>query len=221
MKRITLPKKVFLFFSSLSAMTFLVALTVYVGLDVLQKSQTKIQLLYDFRSQVKTLETFHPHYEYLDTLGKSNTFETEIEKTRKIAETIRRFHSGLGADLTRRLMTVLESLGYYRDAYRELREKYVRDHQFAATDPTFLLEHMGEHVSLPEIVHEETHNILGRLSFLRMQTIHTRDLTHIQEMKELSTRILRLTDDLDVQRSVNRIIRNTEDNYINYLAINK
>ena len=119
-------------------MTFLVALNVFFGLGVLQKNQTKIQLLNDFRTQVKALETFHPSNAHQGATYNSDRFQSELEKTRSLAEAIQSFRNGLDKDLTRQLQTLVTSIGYYRDAYYELQEKYLLDQKIPAVDPAVL-----------------------------------------------------------------------------------
>lgn len=218
MKRVRLSQKVFLLFFSLTAMTFIVAFIVHTSLDVFQNSGKKIQILNDFHIQVKTLELFH-HHEHLKALQNSNSFDAEIDRTRKLAEVIGGFHSNLAPALKRQLATLVASIDYYREAYLELREKYAYDLRFTLTEPTFSMDHLSSHLPETEKDNEEIHEILDKLISLRIQAYHTRKLLNIRAMKQLARRLSSLSGDTQLLSNVSRFVLDTEKNYINYLAI--
>jgi len=218
-KRITLSQKVFGLFAALTAMTLLVAFSVYLGFDSLHRINENIALLQEFRVHVKTLETFDPGSDETKAGLQDAAFEREIEKTLQLARAIERFHGGVTEELARRLKTVAAGLGYYRDAYRELCEKYALDKKFSLTEnPNFLsLENKAGRLS--PAVRDEVHDALETLTLLRWHAYHARDITQIREMHEIRQRLAKMTTDARLLQATDRLIQQTQDNYINFLAI--
>ncbi len=219
MRRVSLSQKVFLLFASLTAMTFFVAVTVYLGFESLHKNNQNMGLVQDFRIQIKTLEAFDPRNGARGANLRDAEFEGEIETALQLARRIERLHDGITEELARRLNTVVAGLGYYRDAYRELREKYALDGDFSVVENQYFLAFEDRKEELSPGARHGVHDYLEILTLLRWYAYHTRDMAKIGEMHEIRQGLSKLTTDPQVLEKADRLIAKTEDNYINFLAI--
>ena len=219
MTRPTLSKKIFLIFFTLTSMTFVVAVAVHLAVEDMRRAQHEIQLLNDFRAQVKTLQTFQPHDERLERFAQRNAFKDEFAKTRKLVAAIHRLQTGLSPDLKRQLATFESSLRYYDTAYQELRRKYARDRAFAVTAPALAIETVQLPEDRPDDGDRALRAALDQLAFLQLQAYHTRDLEKIRQMEQLVRQVGSDSEDPEIRQRARQLLRSTEDNYINYLAI--
>mgnify|MGYP000305454611 CR=1 FL=1 len=110
MKRVALSQKVFLLFASLTALTFLVALAVYLGFESLHRINNNIALLQEFQLQIRTLETLDPASGVRKAGSQDAAFESELAKTLELSYRIEHLHGDIAEDLARRLLRLVPDL---------------------------------------------------------------------------------------------------------------
>ncbi len=212
MKRISLSKKVLLYFLSLTTVTFLVAASVFLGFSTLQENNEKIRLIQELQIQLESLSNLRPDQADVD----QRRFRNALSNARLLANKIGRFHGELTPDLARRLRSLIAGLGYYQDAWKELIQKHARDRELSQT----AISLSGDMANLlPLDLPWEVRKRFSRLRELGARIYYTRELSEIGEMRRIRDQIADLNDDPSVAEVAEQLLNNAESSYINYLAI--
>ena len=212
MKRLNLSKKIFLIFFSMTGMTFVTAVAVYLGFGLIRAGSEKIVFLKELQGQIQVLATFRPD----QPNAEINHFKAEIARVRKIAQDTHRLEKGQPQDISRRLKPVVATLGYYQDAWLELVEKYNKE-RVLYQGLMSLSGHMATQV--PKNLQLEIRKKLSRLREMAGLVYNKRDMALIGEMKQVANEISRRSNDPGVARVVQMLVGNAESCYINYLSI--
>ena len=223
MIRFTLSRKVFGFFFALTAMSFMVAATVYLSLQQLQEVSQRINRVYDFRFLVADLEDSHHKPRNLGewlALGADDlALEEKIDRAQDLARDISRDNTEINPALAQRLTTLEAGLDYYRNAVRELRVRTRADEEFSSGMPADSERIFAYIAREPSHRRSDLRELFGRLLILRGYTYRNRDLSRIPEMKELAERIARIAESQELTRYVNEYISDAETNYLNFLGM--
>ncbi len=223
MIRLTLSRKVFGFFFVLTAMSFIVAAMVYFSLEKLEGASQRINRVNDFRFLVADLEDSHhvPRNlgEWLAIGADDLALEEKIDRAQGLAREISRENAEIDPALAQRLSTLEASLGYYRNAVRELRARSRADDEFSSAMPAESKRIYDQIANEPPHRQSDLRELFSRLLILRGYTYRNRELSRIPEMKELAERIARIAENQKLTRYVNEYISNAETNYLNFLGM--
>jgi len=217
--RITISKKVFLIFFILTSITLLLGVSVYLGIAGLRSADDEIIALKDFQLQVKELESLRLKVISGHAPPGKDAFVTEINKAQRLIEMMGGFRSLLSAELQARLRLLKTYVGYYRDAYLELFDKYASDRKFPRENAALSKTILKRIERLPSNIRPEISRTLKTMLILRVQAYHDRDAAKISEMKKLRQRVFQVTDDPETRQAIRRFVLNVEANYLNFLCI--
>ncbi len=211
MKRISLSKKVLLYFFSLTAMTFAVTGAVYLGFRAQQEGNERIRLVQELRVQLALLEAVHP-----SQADGGKRLQDIISRSRQLAHRLAVSQEDTPLDLERRLRFLRSGLGYYQDAWHEFANKHARDRELSLE---VLHISGGMAGQLPEGVSWEVRRRMSQLRELASLIYRSRDLEQIGKMKQLQAQIAELNDTPRVHAVVDHLLGNVEQGYVNYLAM--
>ncbi|MBF0257128.1 MAG: hypothetical protein HQL47_11890, partial [Gammaproteobacteria bacterium] len=213
MRRLGLSQKVFLVFSSLTLLTFVVAIIVFIGFRGIKYNNASMLLLENLQQNIHGLTHRHPQQPDADR----QAFTTELSQTRELARAISQRDMQLEPKLLRRLESVNSQLGYYRDAWLAVLEKHqtARDWAPQATPPPVELQQR-----LDGGDESQAQALLTRLLGLRSQVYLSHDLELIAQMRQIQQQLQGPAARLPgLQTFVEQILLLTEQGYLNHLAI--
>lgn len=219
MRYISLSKKVFLLFFSLTVMAFLVAVVVYNGFEHLSSQDEKVKLLNEFQFQVKELELLHPIYGLKLAPPDLKNFGQKFNKTKELIEDINRIDRDPGSYLSKRLNTLSSNLKYYQIAYLELTEKYEKDLKFTRSDPIFSPAIWQRIAHLPAAIRANIHESVIRLMLLNKRVYHERAVGAVAEMRKIAANNPQFANHTEISQAIDRFVLKAEANYINYLGM--
>lgn len=214
--RLSLRNKVLASFSILFAMTLALALMVAFGLEAQHESRRALQMVSEFRVRVQALQSLPTASCPTGSVLSRSSIEGNLVRARELVKSMLAVTGTLDADLHRQLLSVLASLESYRRAHLELSELYRKDQDFRGLSIT-LLESLQQ---APAVTSDQSIELLlDRLFWLRMHWYDARDAHSISALREFAEQAAREVQDEAVLQRILEIVRDTERNYLNYLAI--
>ena len=126
-----------------------------------------------------------------------------------------------GLDLEKSVTSVRLSgqLEYFRKAYLELLELYREDLDFPVINSRLFAILERRLSALPQEISVQVHPLLSALILVQVRIYHERQSSELTRLKDLKSEIASIVSDHKIEEELCRLILNTENNYINYLAI--
>ena len=216
-KRVSLSQKVFLFFSSLTFITFILGIAVFFGLKDHRQFSEEILTVKNFELQIKDLETYRPQNTFKAS-PEYRFFEEKIKQAEQLVDRIEGFYDRYDPGLHDNLEKIRQQLRYYRQAYKELFERYNKDIEYyrninEVRPSAFTRQAFGRKLVGAQYAAFET------LLLLRENAYLERSMQRINEMKEMLAGLETMTDDTEIIAKARELVVAAEDIHLNYLAI--
>jgi PAS domain S-box-containing protein len=217
--RISLSKKVFFVFASLTSLTLILGVILYSGIKNLHALHDKFEVINSFQLQIKDLDSFRLGLGRAHVQHNQDHFKEEFVKAKEIVAIMNTFDLRMKAELQQKLENLTTYLDNYGKAYLELFEKYELDNDFAFDRP-ILTKALSEKVrTLPMKQQLTLQETLKSIHYEKDQLYLQRDSIKIRNLKKLRDQLSRITRDSEILREVDSFIHIAESNYFNYLGI--
>ena len=217
--RISLSKKVFFVFASLTSLTLIMGITVYFGIKELRNLQNEKDVVHGFTLQIKELGSCMIGMSPVNRFPGKNKFDEEYLKAQQLVAAMNDFTYKMDDKLKLSLESVSSHMKFYKKAYYELFEKYQLDKELMAARDTLAHDLMAEVNKLPHQEEIRLHDKFLTMVNLADHVYHEREPKLIAGIKDIHKDVVKSTKNKNILQLSERVVHNVEVDYLNYLGI--
>ena len=217
--RISLSKKVFFVFASLTSLTLIMGITVYFGIKELRNLQNEKDVVHGFTLQIKELGSCMIGMSPVNRFPGKSKFDEEYLKAQQLVAAMNDFTYKMGDKLKLSLESVTSHMEFYKKAYYELFEKYQLDKELMAARDTLAHDLMAEVNKLPHQEEIRLHDKFLTMVNLADHVYHEREPKLIAGIKDIHKDVVKSTKNKNILQFSEQVVHNVEVDYLNYLGI--
>ena len=217
--RISLTIKVFILFSSLTAMTLVLSFVSYSGFKENQSATQRIVSLKEFLVQVEKLKTFTAQVKTHQQIDQKLIFGRVISDTQTRVLTILNEYWELPLTLRARMDGLPDLLNSYHKAFIELFEKTAANRHIPEGNRQIFEALNNEGTQLGKEKSVAFYRWIHEIWLLTMPVIHNHDISKFPRLKSLLAEMGRVFKNDNIDSLLEQLVNNLEIYYVNNLAI--
>ncbi|WDP91618.1 MAG: PAS domain S-box protein [Desulfobacter sp.] len=217
--RISLSLKVFVLFSSLTAMTLILSLVSYSGYRESQLANERIFLFKDFVTQIGNLQSLTRMINADQNVRQKKAFKEELGRTKKIAQDIVNMGQAFPSTVGKRLAGLPALIDHFDQAFSELSQKYEACINAPYVNRRLFKTLQEKSRGIKGMDFQSFYEVVNELWLSGVRIHHAHDISMFPELKKMTARLEEITGDPVLLGPVQKIVKNLEMDYINYLAV--
>ncbi|MCK5687562.1 PAS domain S-box protein, partial [bacterium] len=219
--RISLSVKVFVLFSTLTAMTLILSTTTYLSNRQNSGATEQVAFLKNFLVQIENMGFLRTKSFYLQKIFYKENFDKNIRKTKDLAEIMGKSYKDYPILIQKKLADIPLLVENFSHSSSELFDYYDIHNQLPKQNTKIfkLLKKRGK--TLNDMETHFFYNSINNLLILQMKVYHQHDISNLREIKKLQNEIGSLIQDKATINLFNQVIHNIEMNYLNALEMKK